>query len=147
MRNVKIKTDFVTNSSSTTYLVCIPDNFLIRREDIQTDMTRDWLDDHDLCMPVDKLLKEFNAILGTLRDRGWIHEEMDHIDGAQVVYVMTDMFRTHDFIINSWESGSSNGQVMCLTNDEITKITKIKASDILNNIEVKDENQIGLHHK
>lgn len=91
---MKIKTDFVTNSSSTMYIIYLPDDFQIDEEEALVQMKHHDIIDHfskDLDPPMDPedyFLTELAVAIDNLRTSGELW--MNDIDSA-VFFVLVDV--------------------------------------------------------
>jgi hypothetical protein len=136
---MKIKLDFITNSSSTTYVVCIPNDFVIDVPDfIDSEYYEETIDDEE-DLTEDIVLKGLNLILDKLRTSGMIWED-DTILDTQVpgLHIMSDIMEKNDFVINAIDSGSDDGKIIYLTDKQIEKIMKLKSGELLQKIKVVD---------
>jgi len=126
---MKIKSDFVTNSSSTSYLVYIPDNFKIEKfrdmilEHFDEDLKEaldcfEPNDDGDLTIDeiIEKLFKEFNDLISS----GVSYQYENNF-----YYIMNDLLDKLDLVLDTEENSSSDNGVITNINSKILK-NKIK---------------------
>jgi hypothetical protein len=109
---MKIRNGFVSNSSSSSFVICLPDDFDIDLFNIEEKINK--LDDYDE-LSIDSI-KE--TILRLIEDEELYQEECD----GDEFYALTDIFE--DYIIARMESGSDNGQIVIADNKSIKKILK-----------------------
>jgi len=138
---MKIKLDFVTNSSSTTYIVCIPDNFSISLQDVErSDNFEDLVEEEDL-KPFE-VISGLNENLKEMKNHGIMWQD-DALPGTRcsALYIMTDIMEQNKFVIRRLDSGSDDGKIICFTKNEIEQIMKIKSGEMLKDIEVRYEDK------
>lgn len=116
---MKVKFSFVTNSSSTAYIVFIPDTFKASHKDIMDIFSVDLEGYYDELNEND-IVKE-------------IHEKLEELKGGKTIWeydeymafaIIRDLCEQHDFVLTSIDV-SSDG------NGTITNIQKEKFLDIL----------------
>jgi hypothetical protein len=134
---MKIKTDFVTNSSTTVYLCYVPDDFSINLDFINNSgVFTDY--NHGYSTP-QELLEAAHSKLEELRES----HQMDTWDDFGAVYVVQEALDKRGCIIKSLDVGGSEGTYYVgLTEKDIDNIANLKKEK-----ETPDENQIGLHHQ
>ena len=109
---MKIKTDFITNSSTTVQIVHVPNKLTISKEDVKR------LDDYKE-LPLDELYDKVTEILDELKGSG-SYSPWDHVGGA--FYVITQYLDEKGLSLKSMDVGGSEG----------TYIVNISERDIQN---------------
>jgi hypothetical protein len=104
---MKIKTDFVTNSSSCCYVFCVPKDFNLK-EFLSKDLDMDYEEDQKLSESIDSFIS--SGYCYEIDDR----EAFDKISSLMV-----------EFRIASFDTDSDRGLIKLLTVEEITEQTKI----------------------
>ncbi len=70
---MKIKSDFITNSSAVAFIICIPENFDIPRERIENILVERTGHDLEEFSTEDFILVE--QCLNVIIDKGWLHQQ------------------------------------------------------------------------
>jgi len=135
---MKIRRDFVTNSSSTGYIVAIPNDFYIDQEDALTKFK--YHDSHrDEEWHETQILSEVEECIETLKEGdnlwNWSDEATDH----RVFYTIADICEEQGFTLCVFEmSNEGNTRIQGLSEEDMnkwfmnTQLQKLK-------IEVPDE--------
>ena len=133
---MKIKTDFVTNSSTTVYLCYIPDDLIIDLEFVNKsgafkDYSHDYPDPQAMLEAVNYKLEGFRS-----------SNTMDTWEDWAAVNIIEEALRENGCIIKSLDVGGSEGTYYVgLTEKDIETISNLKAK------EEPDEDQVGFRHK
>ena len=105
---MKIRNGFVSNSSSSSFIVIIPDSFDINTVDIS-----DYTDEYKVTKAsIKKGFKE-------LKKDSTLYEDDDY----DVFYVLTQILG--DYIVAQIESGSGLGEIINLDRNEIMKVLSL----------------------
>ena len=104
---MKIKADFITNSSSVSYIVCVPDWFELNIEDEKVKIaSEDFLYDEEITGK--ELFEQMKELLKKLKDKtksvvGQCEEE------SMGYHALCHYFHLSDFLITSFETGEHCG--------------------------------------
>lgn len=117
---MKLKTDFVTNSSSTAYVVLIPNNFHIDAGDIE--ISWDSVDPEDN-LSVEQIHKETLEIIEELKNGGdiWYYG----FDGVhpQIYHTVLRVCEDNKFIISCKDlNGEGNNMIAGVQEEQIEEI-------------------------
>jgi len=103
---MKIRNGFVSNSSSSSFVICLPENFDINSIDFEKASQRKY------CQKTpDQLRKTIEKLIN---DKG-----MDQYDGGDI-YSASDILK--DYIIASMETGPDAGQIILVDVNKVKKI-------------------------
>ena len=125
---MKIKGDFVTNSSSTSYVVLVPNEFRPDDDEIKKLYTEEYSFDDELSD--EQLLKELPELFEILKEG----EDLWYYGGEgtnQSLWGMIlDICRTHDFLLTSLDmNGEGNNTIIGIKEEAIESI-------MINNIDL-----------
>ncbi|RLF56859.1 MAG: hypothetical protein DRN27_08930 [Thermoplasmata archaeon] len=138
---MKIKSDFVTNSSSTAYIVAIPNDFEPDQEVILEKSKDHFIyKESDEEWPETRILEDFSECLALLKsgDNIWTHRDEEGCD-SRIFYTMVDICNDNGFVLSIFELNNEDGtRIQGITEEDIngwfmdTQLQKLK-------IEVPDE--------
>lgn len=121
---MKIKSDFVTNSSSTGYVVFIPDNFKIKESEIEEYGNKMYVHDDDKREGVKKQLhSEIPDAIETLKQGDYLWTYGDEGINHYVYYAVLDICSNHGFVVSSSEfGGEGNNSIFGIKQEHIMNI-------------------------
>lgn len=134
---MKIKADFVTNSSTTVYICYVPEDFIISEEFIEKSESYNSYYDPDedeigdLCARANEQLKEF-------RRRGEMQSEPDWLSAA----IIGEALDKHNYILKSIDVGGGDCTIyVSISDDEIKKLRDATTRILYH------EDQVGICHQ
>lgn len=117
---MKLKSDFVTNSSSTAYVVLIPNNFHIDAGDIE--ISWDCIgEDEDL--PIEQIHKEVLEIIEELKDGGniWCYG-LDYVHPG-IYNSVLNLCEKNKFILSIEDlNGEGNNMIQGVKEEKVNEI-------------------------
>ena len=136
---MKIKTDFVTNSSSTSYIVFIPKDFLVEKRHITPDNLR--YDFGDLLKHTnndwERALYALNDGLEILKEEGIIWcDGLKVQKGYEGFYALHCILMEQKFELQTYDSGSEDGKIHNIGN-HYQKIGEMLIAETLSDMTVK----------
>ena len=104
---MKIKANFVTNSSSSSYIVCIPDWFELNYKDEKLKEAYDeYFHFNDGLEANKEIFKEMKRLFRKLKTQKLIRQSAE---ACKVYYALCHYFHLSDFLITSFETGEQCG--------------------------------------
>jgi hypothetical protein len=136
---MKIKSDFVTNSSSTSYIVFIPKDFIIEKRHITKDNLR--YSFGDLLSHInddwEKALYALNDGLEILKEKGTLWcDSLKVQEGYEAFYSLWCILGEQDFELDSYESSSDDGKIHNI-GAHSERIIQLLSAETLSKITVK----------
>lgn len=147
---MKIKSDFITNSSSTMYIVYIPDDFYVDEADIlqyifdyEIDFA-EYSEEHDMgdISYEEYMLKEVPSAFEDLRNSDIWHYGFDGC-AVPLYHIILDILKKHELILESIDcNGEGNNQIVDLRDSKMKKLFMAEALRELKRVEVKGDTDV-----
>lgn len=120
---MKIKGGFITNSSSTSYVVYLPDGLELPDDLIQKAFDEWYGGDEE----IDDFKEDMINAFKILKDGSTV-TQWD--EGSAVFHCLGEIFLKHDLVIDSYDGASDDGSIRNINsktiNDKIEKAKKVK---------------------
>jgi len=120
---MKIKSDFVTNSSSTAYVVFVPNAFKLNPVEAEEQYTAESYGDPDNIPYSPEILLEMEECIESLKTGGELWFYGDEGTPQNVYYAVLNLCESHKLIMNSMEVGSEGGNtIMAITEERVKEV-------------------------
>ncbi len=126
---MKIKTDFITNSSSIAYIVMVPNNFYFGEDEIQKSFNDRILDFDYPPVPTEKkTLEEFSECIEILKEGDNLWHYGNQGVSQLIYYMVTDLCDEHGFVLTSFDINGEGSNIIQGVPEET--IEKMMANNI-----------------
>ncbi len=131
---MQIQGDFVTNSSSTGYIIFVPDSYYARDSAIQIAITQTMKDMYD--EPIELTEKQIKIKIPEVIESmktGEVYYYYDDTDYDDVIWLIClQLFEAEDFVVGGFEIGSEGNT--CMTGVNQKSITDV----LINHVDLDD---------
>ena len=110
---MKVRNGFVSNSSSSSFIILLPENFSINTIDFQKILDSDPNDYYDTD------LETVKSCANQLLEYGEFHCQ----DGYDEMYILSEAFKP--YVIASIDTGPDDGQINCVDINKVKKIMNL----------------------
>jgi len=130
---MKVRTSFVSNSSSSSYLVFIPDRFRITKKDISDEIKYNEYDYFtDVKPDITKIFQRCNDILQALNMSKKIEYEDDcnvsEYENHTYLNIFVGILKKNGLVMNDINQGPGNNKIYIICQENIEEIKEIMAS-------------------
>jgi len=121
---MKIKVDFITNSSSTAYVVFIPNRFKANREEAAEYYRTDYYAEHDPEFD-DDVFHDIEQSIETLKTGEYLWQYGDEGTPGAVYYAVLEICMRNGLVVSSSEmGGEGNNSIFGVKEEQIIDILK-----------------------
>ena len=127
---MKIKSDFVTNSSSTAFVVMVPNSFYINEDEIKTYINNNYDETYEEAKEVEAFDEMYDCIASLKKgDNLWSYGT----DGVHftIYNSILDLCSEHKFILASLEINGEGNNIIQGVKEEIIENMLINNMDVL----------------
>ena len=131
---MKIKVDFITNSSSTAYVVFVPNKFKVNRDDARSMYREGFYGEQDSLFG-DKTFNDMKESIEELKEGKHIWTYGDEGTPAAVYYAVLEICNRNGFIVSDSEfGGEGNNSIFGIKEEQVVEILKnhIDLNDVVN---------------
>lgn len=128
---MRIKSDFVTNSSSTAFVVFVPDSFYPSDQDVEDALAK-VKNDYDGEPPPDMIVdKEIHECLELLKEGDNIYTYYEEGVHQSIYYALLEILTQHGFVVNSIEIPSEGNEAIYGISEQAIEKIMINNIDLL----------------
>lgn len=133
---MKIKADFVTNSSSTAYIMFVPPNYELNEEELQKVAQKHWDDGEGNSDSFDTAEEYKERVLEDFED--FMGDSFMYEEDAMGFYTLKEIL-TSKFEILSIDIGPDSGQIHNISSEKVNEI--IATADLIKMKEEKNASE------
>lgn len=138
---MKIKSDFVTNSSSTSYIVAVSKNLTFTKQEIlETDSYVNYTKYEDEPIAEDYVKSCKRGLAELKKGEGVYSYDFDSAVGPPTMayYSVVELLGQKELILLSFESSADDGKILSLDKEKIMNAFLVLSDDILKDTGLKD---------
>jgi len=134
---MKIKVDFITNSSSTAYVVFVPNNFKVTRNQAHKSYKNEYYSDTSDKAFNDEIFCDIEDSIEELKEGQHLWSYGDEGTPGPIYYAVLDICNINGFIVSDSEmGGEGNNSIFGIKEEQIVDILKnhIDLSDLVTTV-------------